>query len=299
MKKAKLIRIATYASVLVAVLLLLLKTYAWWQTDSVSILASLLDSGLDIAASVMIAFAVYIAQQPADNEHRFGHGKAEPLASLAQSVFIGGSAVYLILYSIERLWNPQEIIDIDLGLLVMSISLLVTIVLVLFQRYVIRQTQSTAIEADSLHYLSDVLANILIIVSLLLSAYQWLDPILAILIGVWILYSAFGLGKKAGNQLLDHELPETVRQQIRTIVLATPGVQGMNDLRTYRSGPNSFVQFDLELNDHLTLVESHNIAEKVTNRLLAEFDDMDVMIHQEPVSLRHDEAHHNWGHEIQ
>ncbi|HHT00037.1 MAG TPA: cation diffusion facilitator family transporter, partial [Thiomicrospira sp.] len=174
MKNPQLVRLATYASVLVAISLLLLKTYAWWHTDSISILASLLDSAIDIAASVMIVFAVHIAQTPADKEHRFGHGKAEPLAALAQSVFISGSAIYLIIYSIDRFINPQAISSPDLGLMVMIISLVVTLGLLSFQRYVIQKTQSTAIKSDSLHYLSDVLANILVIITLWFSAIQWL-----------------------------------------------------------------------------------------------------------------------------
>lgn len=297
MNKPRLIRLATYASVIIATLLLMLKVYAWWYTDSISILASLLDSAVDIAASVMIVFAVHIAQTPADKEHRFGHGNAEPLAALAQSVFISGSAVYLIIYSIERFINPQVINSPELGLIVMVISLMVTLGLLSFQRYVIQKTQSTAIKADSLHYLSDVLANILVIITLWLSAIQWLDPLLGLAIAAWIFYSAIRISIEAGNQLLDHELPQSMREEIKKITLKTPGVLGMNDLRSYQSGPNKFVQFDLELDDNQTLLESHQITENVTHKLKERFDDLDVMIHQEPVSLKNDASHHNWGKE--
>ena len=297
MKKARLVRITTYITVAVATLLLLLKSYAWWQTESVSILASLLDSAIDIAASIMILIAVQIAQTPADKEHRFGHGNAEPLASLAQSIFIAGSAVYLIIYSIDRITDPKPISSPDLGLVVMVLSLIFTLALVVFQRYVIRRTQSTVIKSDSLHYLSDVMANILIILTLWFSTIDWLDPILGFAIAAWILYSAIQIAIEAGNQLLDHELPQPMREEIKKITLSTPNVLGMNDLRTYQSGPNQFVQFDLELDDHLTLSQSHKIAENVTQRLKAKFSDIDVMIHQEPVSLKHDPEHHNWGKE--
>jgi len=297
MKKARLVRITTYITVAVATLLLLLKSYAWWQTESVSILASLLDSAIDIAASIMILIAVQIAQTPADKEHRFGHGNAEPLASLAQSVFIAGSAVYLIIYSIDRITDPKPISSPDLGLVVMVLSLIFTLALVVFQRYVIRRTQSTVIKSDSLHYLSDVMANILIILTLWFSTIDWLDPILGFAIAAWILYSAIQIAIEAGNQLLDHELPQEMRDEIKQITLNTPNVLGMNDLRTYQSGPNQFVQFDLELDDHLTLSQSHKIAENVTQRLKAKFSDIDVMVHQEPVSLKHDPEHHNWGKE--
>ncbi|WP_040727201.1 cation diffusion facilitator family transporter [Thiomicrorhabdus sp. Kp2] len=297
MNKARLVRIATYASVVIASLLLLLKLYAWWYTESVSILASLLDSAIDIAASVMIVIAVQIAQTPADKEHRFGHGNAEPLAALAQSVFISGSAVYLIIYSIERFIHPQAIQSADLGFIVMIISLMVTLGLLSFQRYVIRKTQSTAIKADSLHYLSDVLANILVIITLWFSAIQWLDPLAGFAIAAWIFYSAIRIAIEAGNQLLDHELPQQMREEIKQITLATEGVLGMNDLRSYQSGPNKFVQFDLELDDNLSLFESHKIAENVTKKLKQRFTDLDVVIHQEPASLKYDPSHHNWGKE--
>lgn len=295
MNNARLVRVATYFSVLVALTLLVLKSYAWWHTGAVSILASLLDSAIDIAASIMILVAVHIAQTPPDKEHRFGHGNAEPLASLAQSIFIAGSAIYLLIFSIERLLVSQPIESPELGLNVMFISLLLTLVLISFQRYVISKTQSTAIQTDSLHYLTDVLANLLVILSLWLSHLNWLDPVIGLFIAAWILYAAVRIAMTSGNQLLDHELPESMRQTIRQITLQTPQVKGMNDLRTYQSGPIQFVQFDLELDDNLTLLESHAITEEVTQRLKAKYNDLDVMIHQEPVSLSNDPAHHSWG----
>ena len=297
MNKPRLIRIATYASVAIAISLLLLKIFAWLETDSVSILASLLDSAIDIIASVLILVAVQIAQTPPDKEHRFGHGKAEPLAALAQSVFITGSAIYLLIYAVERIVDPQPLTSPEIGLWIMLISLTLTFALVAFQRYVILQTQSSAIKSDSLHYISDILANILVIVSLWLSHLLWLDPLLALGIALWIAYAAFKIAQEASNQLLDHELPEDIRVQIQNIILATPEVQGFNDLRTYQSGPNRFVQVDLELDDKLTLKESHQISENVTTALISAFDNLDVMIHQEPVSLHNDPDHHTWGKE--
>lgn len=295
MNKAKLVRLATYASVCIATTLFILKMVAWWQTGSLSILASLLDSFVDIIASVMIAIAVQIAQTPADNEHRFGHGKAEPLAALAQSVFIVGSAGFLVLYALERMYQPQAILEVETGLIIMSFSLFMTLGLIAFQYYVISHTNSTAIRADSLHYVADVLANILVILGLWLSHIQWLDPLLALAIALWIFRSAILIAKEAANQLLDRELPDEMRLQIQAIILETPDVRGFNDLRTYQSGPNRFIQFDLELDDELTLAESHEITEQVTLALKASFENIDVMIHQEPISLKHVKAHHNWG----
>lgn len=299
MNNQKLVRLATYASVMTATILVIIKLVAWVRSDSVSILASLLDSTLDIAASVMIALAVYIAQIPPDKEHRFGHGKAEPLAAMGQAVFIAGSALYVIIYAVDRLITPQPIAHADTIVLYMIFSLFLTLVLLGFQRYVILKTQSTAIRADSLHYMTDVLANILVIVSLWLSYIQWLDPILALLIGAWILHSALSIAKEASHQLLDHELPESDRNEMVKVILSHPKVRGVNDLRTYQSGPNRFMQCDLELDDFLTLRESHDITEQVTEMLKQQFEDLDIMIHQEPVSLKNDPKHHTWGAESQ
>ncbi len=291
----RLIRLATYVAVTVAIILVLIKLYAWLRTGSSSILASLLDSTVDILASLIIMYAVMISQAPADKEHRFGHGKAEPLASLAQSAFIAGSAVYLILYAIESLWMNSALQQVTVGLWVMALSLALTTLLVIFQYYVIQKTKSTAIQSDALHYVSDILTTGLVILGLLLSQLQWLDPILAILIALWIMRSAYTIGRDSVNQLMDGEIDEQMRAEIIRIILATPKVQGYNDLRTYRAGPTCFVQFDLELDDQLTLFESHAISENVVNNLKATFAHLDVMVHQEPVSFRHDAGHHQWG----
>ncbi len=291
----RLVRLATYVAVAVAIILVLIKLYAWLRTGSASILASLLDSTVDILASLIIMYAVMISQAPADKEHRFGHGKAEPLASLAQSAFIAGSAVYLILYAIESLWMNSALQQVTVGLWVMALSLALTTLLVIFQYYVIQKTKSTAIQSDALHYVSDILTTGLVILGLLLSQLQWLDPILAILIALWIMRSAYTIGRDSVNQLMDGEIDEEMRAEVIRIILATPKVQGYNDLRTYRAGPNCFVQFDLELDDQLTLFESHAISENVVNNLKATFANLDVMVHQEPVSFRHDADHHQWG----
>lgn len=291
----RLVRMATYVAVAIAALLVVIKLYAWLRTGSASILASLLDSTVDIFASLIIMYAVMISQAPADKEHRFGHGKAEPLASLAQSAFIAGSAVYLILYALENLWVNHEVQQITVGLSVMGLSLFLTTLLVVFQYYVVQKTKSTAIQSDALHYLSDILTTALVITGLLLSEFKWLDPVLAVVIAIWILRSAYSIGRESVNQLMDGEIDQEMRAEIVSVILASPSVQGVNDLRTYRSGPNCFVQFDLELDDQLTLFESHAISEQVVHNLTQRFPNLDVVVHQEPVSFRYDASHHQWG----
>lgn len=293
----KLTRMATYASVSVAVTLIVIKLFGWWLTGSVSILASLLDSTLDVVASVLILFAVRVAQIPADSEHRFGHGKAEPLAALAQSVFIAGSAFYLLVYAADRLLNPQAVEAVPTGITIMVISMVLTFMLVVFQRYVVMKTQSTAIKSDSLHYISDIAANALVIAGLVLTFWhiEWVDPLLAMIIALVIGGSALKLAKESANQLLDIELPNEIREQIQQVILTHRGVEGFNDLRTYRSGPNTFIQFDLELDDRMPLIKAHRIAEEVTERIKEQIPGADVIVHQEPVSLRSDPEHHQWG----
>lgn len=292
----RLTRWATYASVSVAVILSLLKVFAWWETDSVSILASLVDSGMDLLASLIILVGVGIAQKPADNEHRLGHGKAEPLAVLAQSVFIFSSALFLMVYSANRILQPQALENLEVGVWVMTISVVLTALLNLFQHYVIRQTGSTAVASDALHYLSDLLTNVLILVGLWLvgQGYEGIDGWLGLALGAWILWSAIELLKVALDQILERQLSETEQQKIAEIICSHSEVAGFNDLRAYRSGPTTFIQLDLELEDMLPLVEAHRISEEVTAQLEQSFAPADVMIHQEPQSIRADRTHHQW-----
>jgi len=292
----RLLRRITLASFLTALLLVSVKAVAWYATGSVSLLASLLDSGMDAIASLIILLAVRYALQPADEEHRFGHGKAEPLAALAQSVFILGSALFFLLHALDRLLHPQPLQHDQWAIAVMWFSLGATLLLVAFQRRVARQTGSTAVAADALHYASDIASNLVILAALYLTHFGWYqaDVWLGLLVGLWIGWSAIQVGQEALDQLLDRQLPEQTLQQIRTIVLSHPQVWGFNDLRTFRAGPTLHIQLDLELDDHLPLVEAHRIAEEVTQALKDAFPQADVMIHQEPVSSRTDPAHHRW-----
>ncbi len=292
----QLVRWATYASVVGAVVLALLKLYAWILTDSVSVLASLVDSGMDLIASLIILFGVAIAQKPADNEHRLGHGKAEPLAVLAQSVFILASALFLLIYSIERIWSPKDLMHIETGVWVMVISIILTLALNLFQRFVVKKTGSTAVASDALHYLSDLLSSGMVLLGLWLvsGGVTAVDGWLGLALSVWILWSSVELMKTALDQLLDRQLSEEEQKKIAVIIQAHPEVAGFNDLRAYRSGPITFIQLDLELDDDLPLIEAHRITEEVTHQLKEAFAPADVMIHQEPKSIREDKAHHQW-----
>ena len=282
---ARLMKQATYASVGVAAVLIVAKVIAWGLTDSVAILSSLLDSLLDAAASVVNLFAVRHALTPADREHRFGHGKAEPLAGLAQSAFIAGSALLLLSEAIHRLVAPQPVSHGLIGVAVMLFSIVATIALVLFQRHVVARTRSVAINADSLHYRGDVLLNGSVIASIALSAWlgwNWIDPAFGLAIGAYILFTAWRITRISLNLLMDRELPDVDRNRIRQIALAHPEIRNLHDLRTRSAGPDIFIQLHLEMNGDMTLQHAHEVSDRVEEEILLAYPNAEVIIHQDP-----------------
>ncbi|HTZ78304.1 MAG TPA: cation diffusion facilitator family transporter [Stellaceae bacterium] len=287
-RSALLMKRATYASVSVAALMIAVKLIAWIATDSVSLLSSLLDSLLDAAASVLNLLAVRQAVTPADREHRFGHGKAEPLAGLGQAAFIGGSATFLFIQAAHQLLQPVPTANTALGIAVMVLAIVVTLGLVGYQRYVIRHTGSLVVSADELHYRSDVILNGSVIVSLLISGvlgFSYADPLFGIAIGLWIIYGAWQVAKKAVGQLMDHELPDAERARIRAIALSHPEVTAVHDLRTRASGPTAFIQVHLEMDGAMPLAEAHRVSDEVEAQLLAAFPRSEVIIHQDPAGI--------------
>lgn len=281
---AKLIVWASRASVAVAAFLLLLKLYAWLVTGSVGVLAALLDSLIDLFASLLNLFAVRWALVPPDDEHRFGHGKAESLAGLGQAIFIVSSALFLVLASVERLLHPQLIEEAQTGSVIVLLSLLITSLLLTFQRYVVKATGSVAIKADSLHYASDVLGYVAIAAGLLLHDAGWfyVDPAVGLLIGAFILKSAGSIAYESVQALMDRELPESEQQQVLDIARAGEGVIEAHDLRTRLSGRTRFIQLHLVFDGNLSLSETHRLSEQVERRLRETFHDADVIIHQDP-----------------
>ncbi|MDA1097442.1 MAG: cation diffusion facilitator family transporter [Proteobacteria bacterium] len=284
----RLLRLATYAAVAVAALLILAKLIAWFLTDSVAILSSLMDSVLDVGASLVNMYAVAHALVPADREHRFGHGKAEALAGLAQSAFVSGSALFLVAEAGQRLFDPHPIVREEVGIIVMVFSLVLTIALVVFQRHVIKRTRSVAISADSMHYTADILANLGVIVALVLAGRFGLiyaDAIIALIVAAYILFGAWGIIRNALDQLMDRELPEEQRAQIRQLALGHAHVDAVHDLRTRSSGLQSFIQLHMELDGDLTLLRAHEIADEVEASICAAFPGSEVIIHQDPTGL--------------
>ena len=281
------VTLAGLASTATAGILILAKLVAWLMTGSSSLLASLTDSLMDISASLINLFALRYSLTPADHDHSFGHGKAESLASLAQAAFITGSALVLVMNGISRLINPEPLKNLDIGLWVTVGSLALTLVLVAFQSLVVQKTQSQAIRADRLHYQSDVLFNIGVLLALGCSWYGWLwaDGLFAILLGLFILKGALEIGYEAVQTLLDRQLPDGERAQIVELVKSVPGVHGIHDLRTRQAGPLRFIQLHLELDATLPLMRAHDLADQAEALILEQYPGADVIIHMDPISM--------------
>ena len=284
-ESARLLRLATYASVSVALFLVAAKFAAWLATDSISLLSTLIDSFLDAGASMINLVAVRHALQPADKEHRFGHGKAESLAGLAQAAFVSGSALFLVLEAGERFTRPRGIENPTAGYAVMILSIVLTLALVVFQKYVIRRTGSLAINADSMHYRMDVLINVSVILSIFLVSrfgLVFVDPLFALAIAAYIFWGAWKIVSASLNVLMDRELAEEDREKILKIADSHADVLGAHDLKTRTSGLNVFIQLHLEMDPDISLRKAHVIAEEVMGKLREAYPSAEVLIHEDP-----------------
>jgi ferrous-iron efflux pump FieF len=283
-----LIRSAGLASVSVALALVTLKLFAWIETGSIAMLSSLADSLLDLLASSITFLAVRFAFEPADREHRFGHGKLEAIAGLVQACVILGSAAYVAVQAVIRLLAPVPITAPAVGTGVMLVSLVMTIALVLYQRLVVRRTGSIAVGADQLHYTADVLTNVAVLVAIAASAWlgwHWADPVLGLVVVVVILTSVRAIVLRAFDVLLDRELPSARRAEIFEIAQANAEVLGVHDLRTRTSGTHEFIQFHIELKPQLTLSRVHVITDEVTAAVVQRFPRAEVIIHADPFGI--------------
>lgn len=281
----RLLRLATRASLAVASILILTKAVAWWLSGSVSLLAGLTDSALDGVASLLNLLAVHYALRPADDDHRYGHGKAEAMAGMAQALFIAVSAVLIGVQAVERLQNPQPLGDTAVGIAVMLLSLALTVALLTLQARVIRITGSTAVRADSLHYRSDLLLNGSILVALVLARLGWpqLDAFFGLGIALYILWSALQIARESTSILMDEELPGDISEQMLALACSVPGVHGAHDLRTRVSGSHWFVQVHLELPGSMPLTDAHALCDQAAAAIHGKYPKAEVLVHADPV----------------
>ncbi|MBN9343737.1 MAG: hypothetical protein BGO76_01510 [Caedibacter sp. 38-128] len=281
----KSVKYASYASVAVACILIFVKFFAWHVTGALSLQASLIDSLLDGLASLLNMFAIRQAHRPPDAEHRFGHGKIEAIGALAQSIFIFGSASWLLYEAGNRFIHPESLEKAEVGLWVMVFSVVLTLALVLYQKHVFKKTNSIAIHADSIHYESDLFINISVIIALLGSTFPGmtlLDPLIGAGIAGYILYTAWKVAAQSFDILIDREFSQEDRQKIIQLVLSHPQVLNYHDLRTRSSGTQKFIQIHLEMDGSLTLKAAHNVSHEVILKVQQAFPHTEVLIHEDP-----------------
>ncbi len=276
---------AALASISMALFLLGLKAYAALQTGSVAMLGSLADTGLDLLASLVTLYGVRFAAQPADSEHRFGHGKAEALAALFQVVVIALSALAILYRAIERMVRGEVTAHAEYGIGVSVIAIIATVALLAYQRFVIARTGSVAIHADHVHYQSDVLLNIAVIAALALDQYAgigWADPAFGVAIALFLFVGAWRASIQAIDQLMDREWPAEKRQRFLEVAARHPELAGIHDLRTRTSGTQDFVQFHVWMDPEMTVAEAHRVMDEVEDKLAHEFPATEILIHIDP-----------------
>lgn len=276
---------AALASVSMALFLIGLKIWAVWQTHSVAMLGSLADTGLDLVASLVTLFSVRLAAQPADFNHRYGHGKAEALAALFQSILISGSALAIAWRGIASLGAPATPANPEYGIGVSLVAIAATALLVFYQRRVVARTGSTAIHADNVHYSSDLLLNSAVIAALLLETRAGLrgaDPVFGILIALWLLWQVRGIASRSINELMDKEWPTEKRTRFLEVANAHPALSNIHDLRTRTSGARDFAQLHAWVAPEMTIAEAHRVMDEVEAKLEREFPGTEVIIHPEP-----------------
>ena len=290
---AMLNRSAALASISVALLLIGLKAWAAWQTGSTAMLGSLADTALDLFASVATLVGVWIAAQPADDDHRFGHGKAEALAAMFQVVLISISALAIAAKAIGQFFRGAQTEAAAEGIGVSIVAIVATLALLAWQRHVIARTGSVAIATDHVHYKSDLLLNLAVIAALALDQYAGLagaDPVFGLVIAAWLAWSGWRASQEAIEQLMDREWSDEKKERFLEVVARNPDLRGVHDLRTRTSGDRDFVQFHVWIDPDMTVREAHRVMDDIEERLHREFPDVEILIHPDPEGLVDEEG---------
>ncbi len=291
---------AVRTSLYIASVLAVTKLAAAVLSGSVAVLSSLADSLSDVAASGLALWTVEVAHRPADEEHRFGHGRAEALSSLVQAALVAASGVFVLYAGIFRFLEPRELIHTNTAIGVMALSMAGSAWIVAVQTRTLRRVQSLAVQADSLHYKGDLAANASVIAAILVAdvgGLQWVDPLIGALVATYLFFAAIAIIRRSIDQLMDRELPDSVRAEISAIIDADPDTRGHHDLRTRSLGTGSLksgahIELHLELDGHLGLIQAHDITDRVEQALHAQFPRSQITIHTEPFGLDDERLDH-------
>lgn len=282
------VKASSIVTMVMVSLMIATKAWAWLASGSASMLGSLTDSLMDITATLMSFLVLSYALRPADDDHRFGHGKAEALAGLGQAAFIAGSGCLLMFHGIERLINPVELSHSLLGVWVSIFAIACTLVIVFVQNKVVKHTESIAIKADSVHYKGDLILNAAVLLAILLAYYGVLyaDPLFAIGVAGYLLFNSWDIATESASHLMDKELPDEEKQSIFEIARNHNDVYGVHGIRTRQGGKVKFIQLHLELDDNLPLIRAHKVADEVELMITQQFEsEVDILIHLDPLSL--------------
>lgn len=288
-------KLATIASVATALVLCIIKAAAVIYTGSLSVLSSMIDSCADVLSSMITFVAVRFSDKPLTEHHRYGYGKAEAVSALVQAAFIAGSAGFIFYDGVGRFIHPVVVQQTSVGLVVMFVSLLLTFGLIAFQKFVVTKTKSKAIEADSAHYVVDVLSNFSVILSLFVVRYlhwQWFDALTALMISVYLIINAGKLAYEALSEITDAEVDDKIKLHIIELVCSVDGVRGYHDFRSRISGARMFIEIHLELDGNSTLYETHAIADKAEEKIMTAYPHAQVIIHQDPYGIKENRLDH-------
>ena len=280
------VRRSGYLTIGMALAIVFIKLYASIETNAASMLASFMDALLDVLVSLLNFMAIRYATKPADDDHRFGHGKAEAVMALFQSAFLVGAAAMLLYQGISRFFAPEPVGSLQIGIVSTVVCSVLTLILVMMQRWIIRKTGSLAVQADQAHYRGDLLMNAAVLLAMVLvsNSLLWADAAMAVLIALYLFWNAGQLSRESFKHLLDEELPEVLRQQILHTLTDLPAVKGVDQLRTRQAGPRVFIQLRLVLADELSLHDAHDIVDAAEQQVAALFQDAEVIIHADPLS---------------
>ncbi len=288
-KQDNLKKTASLLSLCLALFLTFLKMFAALSTGSLAILSSFADSLSDVFASFVSLIAIKFSLRPPSCTHRYGYFKAESISALIQAAFIAGSGLFVLYRGFERFVRPSSVEHTTLGLLVMALSFVLTWALIVFEQYVVKKTNSVAINADRAHYVSDLLSNFSVVVSLVCVSYfnaTWVDTLTAFVVSIYLLYFAFHIAKQAVVLLMDHELPVLIRQDVANIVQSVEGIKGFHDFRSRDLGGHYFFEIHLEMDSDMSLLKAHELSQKVEDKIAEKYPNAQIMTHQDPFGIQ-------------